>query len=153
MVYEWKIPGIYSVDANIAGEEIQRIYDEKGEVTPKMLVDENRAQSAPLHSCFEWRDDVAAERYRESQAACMMRSVVVKVEREEKEPVVTRAFVKVMPSTYTPTKVVVRDLDLYTALKESALKELLAFKAKYATLTELREFFEEIDKIELLLAS
>lgn len=68
MVYKWKIPGVIPVDAQTAGEELQRIYQEKGGLNPSDIVEESRHDSAPLHPCFEWDDETAAEKYRQTQA-------------------------------------------------------------------------------------
>ena len=43
MVYQWKIPTLYSVDAQTAGEELERIYNERGELSPKDVVEIGRA--------------------------------------------------------------------------------------------------------------
>ena len=68
MTYKWKLPGIIPVEAQEAGEELDRIYKKYGELQPSTIVDESRDSSAPLHKCFEWDDQTAAEKYRETQA-------------------------------------------------------------------------------------
>ena len=69
MIYKWKVAGLMPVDAQTAGEELNRIYTKNGALNPADIVDESRPEDAPLHDCFEWRDDVAAEKYREQQDA------------------------------------------------------------------------------------
>ena len=76
MIYKWKIPGVIPVDAQTAGEELQRIYQEKGGLNPSDIVEESRNDSAPLHPCFEWDDEIAAEKYRQTQAMQIVRSIV-----------------------------------------------------------------------------
>ena len=76
---------INGVTADEAGDELARIYVEKGELTAPLVVDESRPEEAPLHPAFEWDDAVAAERHREHQARNIIRSV--KVIDKPSEPV------------------------------------------------------------------
>lgn len=146
MVYQYKIAGLFPVDAQTAGEELHRIYEDKGQLDPADIVDESRPETAPLHTCFEWNDEVAAEKYRRVQAGKLVRSITVIHETPEYEHTEVRAFVKPM-ETYTPIEVVVNSKEQMAALLESALAELKAFERKYATLSELSPIFEEIKKL------
>ena len=47
---------IKGVTADQAGDELARIYVEKGELTAPLVVDESRPEEAPLHPAFEWDD-------------------------------------------------------------------------------------------------
>jgi hypothetical protein len=58
-------------------DELQRIYDQHGELTPELVVDTARPKSHPLHSHLEWSDRVAGEAWRRHQAAELIRSVKV----------------------------------------------------------------------------
>lgn len=148
VVYSWKLPGLYDISAQTAGEELSRIYQRDGSVNPSTVVDESRPETAPLHSCFEWRDDVAAEKYRETQAAQIIRSVVVVSDEGNKETAV-RAYVHV-ENNYHPLDVVVESETKYDELLRSALADLVAYKNKYAMLSDnqrLRAVFSAIDQI------
>ena len=146
MVYQFKLPGLYPVSAQKAGEELHRIYADRGQLKPADVVNESRPESAPLHPCFEWNDEVAAEKYREVQAGTLIRSITVVHETPTHEPVEVRAFVKPL-ETYAPIEVVVNSEEQMSALLESALAELKAFEKKYATLSKLYPIFEEIKKL------
>lgn len=50
-----------------------------GGLTPPIVVEEARAKDHPLHDYFEWRDGIAAEKYREDQARALIRSVRIQV--------------------------------------------------------------------------
>lgn len=134
MVYSWTVP-VVNVPAQVAGEELERIYKRDGIIRPSAVVDDSRPESAPLHGCFEWRDDIAAEKYRETQAAKIIRSIIV-VNTEKKEPIRVRAFVHV-EEKYHPMQVVVESKSMMDALLESALKDLRAYQAKYAALKKV----------------
>ena len=145
MTYQWKIPGIIPVDAQKAGEELDRIYKAKGRLEPSDIVEESRSATAPLHSCFEWDDQKAANKYRESQAMLIVRSIVT-VQGGNEGPQQVRAFVHVEQS-YKPISVVVNSEKQMAALLETALSELRAFKRKYETLKELSPVFDAIEEV------
>lgn len=56
-------------------DELRRIYENTGALTPQSVVDIARPKGSPLHSHFEWNDKVAGEKYRLSQAGELIRSV------------------------------------------------------------------------------
>ncbi len=145
MVYEWKLPGIYDIPAQTAGEELSRIYRSCGRLEPADVVNESRREDAPLHPCFEWDDAVAAEKYRENQAGNIIRAIVT-VDSECKETDGVRAFVHV-ENTYQPMSVVVKSSDKMQALLQSAQSELSAFRNKYSKLSELKPVFSAIDSL------
>lgn len=145
MVYKWKIPGVIPVDAQTAGEELDRIYNETGRLNPEDIVNESRDDSAPLHPCFEWNDQAAAEKYRQSQAAMIVRSIVT-VTESAKGPQEVRAYVHVQ-SEYHPISVVVNSEDKMDELLRMALSELRSFREKYESLSALRSVFSAIEKI------
>lgn len=125
MIYQWKIPGLYGVDAQTAGEEIERIHRKHGQLSPADIVEESRRESAPLHGVFEWRDREAAEKYRQVQARELLRAIVtVDSTVSEREPV--RAFVHVRQG-YQPMELVVKHPDQLEELKASALRDLESF--------------------------
>lgn len=144
MTYQWKVPGIMPVDAQTAGNELQRIYERDGVIEPETVVKESKAPSAPLHSCFEWNDAKAAHKYRITQAQGIIRAIVV-VDETKQQPE-TRAFVNVHQD-YQPISVVVRNPEKRSALLENALNELHWFEKKYNSLQELSGVFDAIREV------
>lgn len=143
MTYQWKVPGIMPVDAQTAGNELQRIYERDGVIEPETVVSESRTPSAPLHSCFEWDDEKAAHKYRIAQAQNIIRAIVVVDEAKQPE---TRAFVNVQRE-YHPVSVVVRNPEKREILLQNALNELRWFERKYNTLRELSNVFAAIEEV------
>lgn len=143
MTYQWKVPGIMPVDAQTAGNELQRIYERDGVIEPETVVLENKPPSAPLHSCFEWDDEKAAHKYRITQAQNIIRAIVVVDEAKQPE---TRAFVNVQRE-YHPVSVVVRNPEKREILLQNALNELRWFERKYNTLQELSNVFAAIEEV------
>lgn len=145
MTYEWKLPGIMPVSAQTAGEELDRIYGKYGHLDAKSIVDESREEDSPLHPCFEWRDTIAAEKYRESQAREIVRCITVK-ESSVPELEHVRAFVRV-EQAYHPISVVISNEDKMLELLHTALSELQSFKRKYGHLSKLKQVFDAIDDL------
>ena len=143
MTYRWKVPGIVPVDAQTAGNELQRIYERDGVIEPETVVAESQTPSAPLHSCFEWDDEKAAHKYRITQAQTIIRSIVVAEEAKQPE---TRAFVSV-EREYHPVSIVIRNPEKRDVLLQNALNELRWFERKYNTLQELSNVFAAIKEV------
>lgn len=146
MIYEIKTGARLPVSAQIAGEECARLESE-GRLTPHNLVEESRPEDAPLHNCFEWDDSIAAEKWRTTQAAYIIRSVEVTIEKSN-EP--TRAFVATVSDgkrEYQSIGYVLRDTSSREYLLEQAKRELASFRRKYQNLFELSQVFEAIDEI------
>ena len=145
MIYKIKTGARLPVSAQVAGEECARLESE-GRLTPQNLVEDSRPDDAPLHNCFEWDDSIAAEKWRTTQAAYIIRSVEVTIEKA-KEP--TRAFVVTVTDShkrkYQSIGYVLQDTSSRDYMLNQAKRELLAFKRKYQTLSELADVFAAID--------
>jgi hypothetical protein len=145
MVYEWKQASRCKVSAQVAGEVCEEL-NKTGGLTAQRLLDASRAEDAPLHSEFEWRDDVAAEEYRKDQARHIIQCLTISV--EEKPQV--RAFLNIetLSPAYIPTIEIMSDEEKTAKMLENALRELDAFQKKYSTLTQLNTIFEMVEKIK-----
>jgi hypothetical protein len=153
MIYQWK-QNRFPVEAQKAGEELERIKQQYGGIVPKIIVNESRPENTILHNCFDWNDETAAEAYREVQAREIVRSiVVVKTAGEEEQKTITvRAFVPVSAEEEQPKKYItideaMADDEFRRQIIQQALKELISYKAKYGYLKELSEIFEAIEKL------
>ena len=149
MVFEWKPGSRYKVDANTAGAVCEQL-EASGNLSAKSLLDVSRPEDAPLHSEFEWDDSVAAEKFREDQARCMIRHLVVRLDDKPQEPV--RSFFKIetaeaAPESYTRIETVLKKPDMRAELLKQALAELEMFQRKYNTLSELASVFNEAAKV------
>ena len=151
MVYKWKNFS-YKTSANVAGEVCEEL-DRTVGLTPENLVDASRPEDAPLHSEFEWDDQVAAEEFRRTQARQMICNLSIVIEEKEMEPV--RAFFSLQngfrknTGTYESTIVILSDEEKRRKLFFNAARDMEAFKNKYQMLTELAEVFEAIDNVPI----
>ena len=147
MVYEWKTP-LYKVSAQTAGEHIEKLDRIHGEVTPQILLDDSRPADAVLHSCYEWDDEKAAERYRLHQSKMIIGNLVcVSINDTDKLPEPVRAFVTVNArnekASYRPTVIALSEENARTKVLENATKELESFQRKYAALLDVAAFLED----------
>lgn len=144
MTYKWKTEALYPVSADVAGRELERIYTENGELQPEQIVDASRPTDAPLHPCFEWNDTIAAEQWRKQQARVMTCNITVQVDATDSKPHETRAFVNVQ-SSYRPIRVVLNNETQRQELLQTAMREMISFRNKYNTLSQLQPVFDSID--------
>lgn len=140
----WKVEGFYKADASKVLDELSELGDE---YSLSDVVEKAKDENSEMHSIFEWDDSVAGEEYRKIQAGKMVRNLVIVRNDETEEKTNVRYFVSTgkRDSTYTPTRLVIRNQDAYEQLLERAYAELRAFKEKYSTLSELEEILALID--------
>ena len=127
-------------------DQLQSIYEARGRLTPKILVDEARDPAHPLHSRFEWDNDVAAERYREAQAGELIRSVKISYRATSGRPASVNAFQSVRrPSGpgYEPVEEVIQDEFTTKILLADMERDWRAFKARYEGLAGFIDFMRQ----------
>lgn len=116
--YTFRISGPRpAIEAQIIGEELERIEAHHGVIDPHVVLDASRPESAPLHDHFEWDDAIAGEKWRLEQSRSLIRSVeIVRDETELRVP----AFVNVTSmGGYVSAATVQSRPDLY----QEALRE------------------------------
>jgi hypothetical protein len=152
MVFKWKPKVSIPVDAQVAGDEIQRITKEKGGVLKASdVVEAAKPKRSPLHPAFEWDDTKAARSYREDQARHMIRSIVVVREDDEGkkkngEDKVFRAFIhSESEDGYCTVHRTMSDEDLREEALARAWKELKDWRRRYSDFKDLAKVFEVID--------
>jgi hypothetical protein len=125
-------------------DELQKIYDQNGRLTPALVVDEARDESHPLHSRFEWDDAAAGEAWRRQQAHELIRSVrVVYREADDKNPEKSvRAFHAVRSEkehVYEPVEKVVADDFTRQLVLRDMEREWQALRRRYDQFAEFLE--------------
>lgn len=152
MVYQWKSGTHAPLDAQTAGEELERIRTHNnGRLESEDVVDAARPEDAPLHPAFEWDDEKAAEAYRIEQAKYIIRHVDVVMEKEKGEAAPIRAFVSVMRDddrSYTSTAHALSDPELRAQIVDAAWRELQSWRARHAELIEFAKVFAVIEKVK-----
>ena len=147
-MYKWKVNGIWKQDANVVGRELE-VLAKNDNLNPESVLDLARDENNPLHNLFEWDDRIAAEKYRLSQARRIIQQIVLVNDHPNAETRELRAFVTESRSDghYQLITTVVEDPDTYEVLLKRAKFELQMFRDKYKAILELKELFDEIDKV------
>lgn len=147
-MYKWKIEGVWKQDANLVGKELEVLANENN-LTPEAVLNIAKDENSSLHNLFEWNDEIAAEKYRLSQARQIIQQIVVVNNHPNAEVREIRAFVTESKNNghYQLITTVIEDPITYEVLLKRAKLELQAFKDKYKSIVEFKELFSEIDKV------
>lgn len=149
MIYTWKPSHHLAGDPQVAGEHLERLrLANGGSLAVKDVVVDARDDNSPLHRYFEWRDNVAAAKYREEQASKLIRGIVVI--HEDAPDVELPAYVSIGPSEesfsrYQPVHVAMADSDSRDYVLKQALSSLRAWRKRYGALREFTAVVAVID--------
>lgn len=152
MIYQWGAIK-YKVDAQVAGEEVARIASVKP-LTAEAIVDESKAEDAPLNPIFEWDNEKASHEWRKQQARVMLGNLVT-VQIDDTSVEATRAFINVSRSDgeYVGMDIVVRTPSLSENMVRQAIADLNAYRKKYETVAAIKLHFDKLDKFKEELVS
>lgn len=160
--YVWREGRSFPVDPAVVGKTLESLAEKSanGEVDAKAFVDASRSIKSPTHKLFEWNDTVAAERYREGQAARIIRSIVV-VRDGEPAPT-TPTFIAVTfkadeeAEDQSDSHGYVKTKELTPAQREKVILQELAQIAGWiertAWIDEFKPFRDALERIRLALA-
>lgn len=143
------------IDPGEAYKAVEKIREKHGgKCTDADIVQAARSQRNVLHGLFTWDDSEAAEQYRRHQARTLLRSLrVVYVESEGKES--NRAYEVVEKkrqtakqperTLYSTHEDAVKDPVARGALLADAIRQLMAWRRRFAHLNELDRILLAID--------
>lgn len=126
-------------------EELTRVREMHGMLTPRTVLEDARNPESPLHHRFTWDNDEAAERWRLQEAARLLR--VTFRTTVSGRPADLRAFWVVKgdehspESQYVPTPEVAVDPIAKRIMLQQMRRDWQRFRARYEVYTE---FFEMI---------
>lgn len=138
--------------AAIFGERITQLSEKQGFVTPKMVLDDARKPSSPMHEYFDWDNKKAAECWRIEQAKYLIRNIVVTVVNEECQEV--RHFFSITPTegmktdatkVYVTLNSVLSDDNKRKEVVAYALRELNGWTERYRQYSELTPFVKILE--------
>lgn len=127
---------------------LTNIYQNYGELTPQIVVDEARPKNAPLHSHFEWDNREAGEAYRRMQAARLIRSVPLQYDSTDRTKYV-RAFSSVREAGdpaaqgYQPTEEVLADPLSAKILLRECERAIADLQRKFGHLAEFADLLRK----------
>lgn len=149
VTYAWKDAFKPNVDAQVAGEEIERLEQIYGLVKPQHVLEAARDQQSPLHGAFTWDDGKAAEMQRLSEARTLIRCLTIEIVRPKPEPpMVTRALVLVHSQDnrgFMPVERAMRLEDTRNEVLQRARQELANWAKRYKDLQELAELVQQVE--------
>ncbi len=138
--------------AEDVGDELARINDKHGELTPSQIVKESRPAKALLHDVFEWDDQTAAEEYRIHQARLVINCVTVVDENlPDTRPVQAFVSITVMNEDeenerrYIPAQQVTSNPKLLEQHLDHLKRRLKNIRIDHAAFTELAAVWQAID--------
>ena len=147
--YAWREGTRAKIDAQIAGEVIVRLAGKDESTAAEEIVKAARSPSSPLHPAFVWDDATAAEEFRLLQA----RNIINAIRMVDPETgALVRVFVhidsdEIPEPAYMTVSVVMSNPSLRDHALEAALRDLRAWRQRYADLKELAEVFVVVDKL------
>ena len=152
MIYKWKRN--FPANAQATGEFLDSIARRDGGIFPAVVVSESRDKDAVLHKCFEWDDDIAAEKYREGQARSLIKNLItINVVRGEEKSVPSFVSVTVVQEDdedgrrYVSIETAMNNSTMREQVLQDAMRELNSFRKKYNELQELSSIFREIERL------
>jgi len=137
--YSWRMKGLAKkVDPSIAGEELQRLQNIYGSITPEILVNEAKKRKSPLHNIFEWDDTKAAGNYRLQQARILLNNIQVTVITDGESKVISNYEVVSCREGY-------KSIDTFTPDDIEYIK--INIKRELFYLKEKLQLYKEFDKV------
>lgn len=139
----WRVPGLFKADPQKVYEEIREIGEE---FSPEEIVERARDGATELHKCFDWDNDVAADKWRIHQARMITSHLVFRKEdSDDRDMPQVRILNKTDNGGYKIPERVFKVQSEYELLLQRAMAELRAFKVKYSALHELDYILQLID--------
>lgn len=154
-------------------ESLLAIQKKHGKITPELVLQEAKDKNHPLHCCFTWNIGKAAQKMWVIEARQLISSLLMECEMEGGKTIFTKAYLHIKAqddqlilntfpsrndekrenteSYYISTAEAMNSPELREYSLRRALKELEAFRRKYASLNELKDFFAYVDRNVLVL--
>lgn len=144
------------VTAKVARDELRRVLDGHGVLTPAVVVEESKPRAAPLHPCFEWNDSKAATEFRLHQARNIINIVQVTTTDARGRKSTVPEFINVSEPTdenararhYQPVEVAMNDPETRRTIMEACLNRLLMVRDNYRNLMEFSRVWSAIDELD-----
>jgi hypothetical protein len=137
--------------ADLITQELQRIYDETGDLAEDEILRRAAKVDHPLHHFFEWDDKVAGSMYRTHQVRLLIRRARIVVRDDETEPdrvETLRAFVAVPGKGWRHVTDVARDPVEVKLTLQQMRRDWLALKRRYKAYSEFWGMVLEDDELQ-----
>ena len=150
--YAWKTGGPKpAVDPQIFGETVEKIAGNLTAAKPEDIVEAARSKKSPIHQMFEWRDDHAAELYRQVQARHFIGALqIVRVQFSDGPTVSNRAFFSVSTEAgtgYVEHERIMNDQDFKKQVLEDMRSDLEKIIRKFGAVMAMGNFIPRLQAI------
>ncbi len=133
-----------NTNTEILQSEIQKIYDEHGEVTPSLVLKKAKLKRNPMHSLFEWDDTIAGNEYRLDQSRRFIRQVTIIYEDKKQKLVHVSCEGNVTKEgKYKPIGVIVKNQSEFQRAMSEALSRCRAAEKAVKDLKDAAEGEED----------
>lgn len=132
-------------------QELTKVYETHGQLTPTLLVTLAADPNHPLHHRFEWDDTTAAAQWRLEQGAQLIRSVRITYTKDGDEPKDLRAFIATRgetaaTGTYVPTADAVSDDFTRAMILRDMRRDWAVFERRYRHMAEFADLIVNATK-------
>lgn len=132
---------------NSLRDQLQSIYEQRGKLSPEIVLQEARDEAHPLHSRFEWDNRAAGEAWRRHQAHELIQSVkiVYKTDADGTQHSL-RAFHAVRREDghfYEPVETIARDEFMTSVLLADMEREWKAMQRRWSAFDEFWRLVSE----------
>jgi hypothetical protein len=128
-----------------------------GVLNPTLVLDAARNEAHVLHRFFEWDDGAAADAYRLAQVGALVRRVrfpVVRANAATREVTISttrgyqsRPSMRRAAGGYERIDTILADTEKRAELVANVLRELIAYRKRYAEISELQAVWIAVDDV------
>lgn len=155
---KWKEGSRVKTSASDAYKFFEKVrHENNGELDIDYAVESSRDKTSPFHNELEWNDKIAGHEYRKNQMRYFVRSIEV-VREDIKTPIRVYESIKVERvvededdsknkhrHVFKSTEEILSDESGRAQLLSQAIRDALAFRRRYAALSELANIITAID--------
>ena len=138
--------------AKIYGKRIKELSSQnKDKITSKIVIEDAKKKSSPLHDAFEWNNSKAADKYRLHQAALLVGHIfeVYVYNNKKVERPMCYNFYKGEKVRYSMTaETIMKRTDLKQRMLAQALWEISSWQNRYNQYEDLIKIFNAIKNVK-----
>ena len=136
---------------------VEGLEKQRGKIDPREMWESIQDKPKhPVYPAYEWRDEVAAARYRDEQSRLMIRKVVVRVIAPDESHYVQRAIVSrpdpseqdLRHKQYNSFASQMKDRDAMEYQLEECLKQLRLWRRKWRVISAIAEVAPQLEVID-----
>jgi hypothetical protein len=134
-------------DPQAVGDELERLRESHGTLTPDSVLEAARDEDSPLHHAFEWDDTEAARQHRLAQARRLIVSIrVVNSPAQARVPAYISVRTPDRGRSYLPSGQVLSSEDLKSRVVLEVRQFIESLERRYAAFEEVYEVLTRMKK-------